>query len=263
MHAPFADVRAVYFDLDDTLCGYWDACKAALRDTFGRHAPEGHRPDDLVRRWAEAFRAFAPGLRDLGLYDNYLVSGRPTRNEQMRRTLALLEIEDEELACRLGDHYAERRDANLRLFPDALTVLDLLRDKGYRMGLITNGPADVQRQEVETLRLAAYFDPIYIEGEVGYGKPDPRVLANAANAVGEPPERILFVGNSYRHDIEPAIAAGWRTAWVRRPSDVPPSADLDNSDLPENRPDGAPAPDVEIAHLSELPSLLGLESSSV
>ena len=258
MPAIFTDVRAVYFDLDDTLCGYWDACKAALKETFGLHAPVGHETDGLTLRWAEAFRAFAPGLRDLGLYEGYLISGRHTRNEQMRRTLALLQIEDEELACRLGDHYGERRDANLRLFPDALALLDLLRERGYPMGLITNGPADVQRREVETLGIAHYFDPICIEGEVGYGKPDPRVLASAAEAVGQPPERILFVGNSYRHDIEPAIRAGWRTAWVRRPSDVPPSADPADAGLPEERPEGAPAPDVEIAHLAELPSLMGL-----
>ena len=39
--APFAEVRAVFFDLDDTLCGYWDACKIALRETFAEHGPDG------------------------------------------------------------------------------------------------------------------------------------------------------------------------------------------------------------------------------
>ena len=259
----FSDVRAVFFDLDDTLCGYWDACKAALRETFGEHGAHigegGHELEHLVGRWAEAFRLFAPGLRELGLYEGYLKSGAHTRAEQMRRTLKLLEIENEELALRLGEHYGVRRDANLALFPDALTVLDRLRGAGYPMGLITNGPADVQRQEVVTLGLTDYFDPIYIEGEVGYGKPDERVLANAARAVGLPPERLLFVGNSYRHDIEPAVRAGWRTAWVRRPSDVPPSADLAVAGLPEERPEGSPAPDAEIAHLTELLPLLGLD----
>ena len=256
--APFAEVRAVFFDLDDTLCGYWDACKIALRETFGAHGPDGHEIEALVCHWASAFRAFAPGLRELGLYENYLTSGRHTRTEQMRRTLALLQIENDEIAHRMGEHYAERRMASLVLFPDALPLLDRLKAEGYPMGLITNGPADVQREEVTTLNLASYFDPIYIEGEVGYGKPDPRVLASAAAVVGLPPERILFVGNSYRHDIEPAIRAGWRTAWVRRPSDVPPSADLAVEGLPEERPEGSPEPDVVIAHLSELLPLLGL-----
>ena len=256
--APFAAVRAVFFDLDDTLCGYWDACKAALRDTFGAHAPEGHEADVLVRHWATAFRAFAPGLRELGLYEGYLKTGTGTRNEQMRRMLKLIEIENEELVLRLGDHYAECRNASLVLFPDALEVLDRLRAEGYPMGLITNGPADVQRQEVETLKLASYFDPIYIEGEVGYGKPDPRVLQSAAAAVGLPPEQILFVGNSYRHDIQPAVEAGWKTAWVRRPSDVPPSAHPDEMGEPESRPEGSPAPDVEITELRQLLPLLGL-----
>ena len=256
----FSEVRAVFFDLDDTLCGYWDACKVALRETFGEHGSKigDHGTEALVCRWAEAFRAFAPGLRDLGLYEGYLKSGAHTRAEQMRRTLKLLEVENEELALHLGDHYAERRNANLRLFPDALDVLNRLQSAGYPLGLITNGPADVQRQEIETLALADYFDPIYIEGEVGYGKPDERVLENAARAVGLSPERILFVGNSYRADIEPAIRAGWHTAWVRRPSDIPPSADLEIEGSPETLPSGAPVPDVEIAHLSELIPLLGL-----
>ena len=258
MPALFSEVRAVYFDLDDTLCGYWDACKAALLESFTEHAPEGHATDALVCRWAEAFRAFAPGLRELGLYEGYLKSGAHTRTEQMRRTLKLLEIENEELALRLGEHYGERRNANLRLFPDARRVLDRLRGAHYRLGLITNGPADVQRQEVQTLDLEGYFDPIYIEGEVGYGKPDERVLRSAALAVDLPPEKILFVGNSYRHDIEPAIHAGWRTAWVRRPSDVPPSADPAVMAVPEERPEGSPEPDVVIAHLTELLPLLGM-----
>ncbi|RYG26027.1 HAD family hydrolase [bacterium] len=256
--APFAEVRAVFFDLDDTLCGYWDACKIALRETFAEHGPDGHDVEALVRHWAAAFRGFAPNLRQLGMYETYLTDSEPTRTEQMRRTLQRLELEDEERAARLSQHYMERRDANLCLFPDALPLLDRLREEGYRMGLITNGPADIQRQEVATLGIADYFDPIYIEGEVGYGKPDSRVLKSAAEAVGEPPERILFVGNSYGHDIRPAIEAGWKTAWIRRASDVPPSADENESLKPEERPAGAPAPDVEIGELSQLIPLLGL-----
>lgn len=256
--APFAEVRAVFFDLDDTLCGYWDACKIALREAFAEHGPEGHDVETLVRHWAAAFRGFAPNLRQLGLYETYLKTSEPTRTEQMRRTLARLEMEDDERASRLSQHYMERRDANLCLFPDAIPLLNRLREEGYRMGLITNGPADIQQQEIATLRVGEYFDPIYIEGEVGYGKPDPRVLQSAAEAVGQPPERILFVGNSYGHDIRPAIEAGWKTAWIRRASDVPPSADESETLKPEERPANAPAPDVEIAELSALPALLGL-----
>jgi len=256
--APFADVRAVYFDLDDTLCGYWDACKIALREAFTAHGPEGHEAEGLVRHWAAAFREFGPRLRELGLYETYLRTGEPTRTEQMRLTLQKIGHESEERAARLSQAYMERRDANLCLFPDALELLDRLKAEGYRMGLITNGPADIQRQEVETLKIASYFDPIYIEGEVGYGKPDKRVLQSAEQAAGLPPERILFVGNSYSHDIRPAIEAGWKTAWVRRESDVPPSADPDAPLKPEERPASAPAPTAEIGTLRELIPLLGL-----
>ena len=40
-------VRAVYFDLDDTLCAYWEASKFALRRAFEDHGPEGYTADEM------------------------------------------------------------------------------------------------------------------------------------------------------------------------------------------------------------------------
>jgi FMN phosphatase YigB (HAD superfamily) len=62
---------------------------------------------------------------------------------------------------------------------------------------------------------------------------------------------VLFVGNSYGHDIRPAIAAGWRTAWIRRPSDVPPSVKGLES-KPEELPTGAPKPNMIVTDLRDL-----------
>ncbi|RYG44838.1 hypothetical protein EON79_14050, partial [bacterium] len=47
----FSSVKGVYFDLDDTLCGYWDASKAGLRATFTALTPEGFTPEEMVRQW--------------------------------------------------------------------------------------------------------------------------------------------------------------------------------------------------------------------
>jgi putative hydrolase of the HAD superfamily len=246
----FSSVTAVYFDLDDTLCAYWDASKLGLRQAFQAHAPEGRTEEEMVLAWARAFQGFAPTLKSTGWYERYLVTGEPTRTEQMRRTLAELGVVDEERALALSETYMRRRDANLRLFHDALTVLDALRGK-YPLGLITNGPADIQRQEIATLGIGHYFDHVFIEGEMGEGKPNPTVFERAARAVDRQPEALLMVGNSFKHDIVPALAAGWRAIWIRRASDVPPSATA-----PEEMPDGAPQPDAIVGSLSEVQAFL-------
>ena len=249
-------IRAVFLDLDDTLCAYWDASKAALKETFSKHAPHGISGEVMTAAWAEAFRKFSPTLKNTDWYPIYLKEGGVTRIEQMR--LALLELGHDDLdrAKALGDSYGFLRDRNLALFPEALEVLDTLKAK-YPLGVMTNGPADIQRQELQTLGIEHYFDVFLIEGELGFGKPDPRVYQSgfdqmAAKLPGLRPEEILMIGNSYRHDILGAMEAGWQTAWVRRPSDFAPSAHE-----PESKPEKAPGPTYEIGDLRELFDYLG------
>lgn len=248
----------MFFDLDDTLCGYWDAAKAGLTETFAEIEVPGVTPEQMRSHWAGAFFSFCPHLKRLGWYDRYLTSGKPTRDETMRRALNLAGIEDPGLAERLGDTYAERRNAHLHLFPEARHVLETLHEK-YPLGLITNGSADVQRQEIAATGIAEFFpdERVFIEGETREGKPLAAVFERARHSVGLEPGEILFVGNSYGHDIAPAARAGFLTYWVRRASDVPPSR-MGIDARPEERPEDGPVPTQEHDTLRPLPKLFGL-----
>lgn len=255
MNTPLS-VQAIIFDLDDTLCGYWDASKAALLEAFETHPSNGHTPEEMVRHWAAAFREFSPTIKRSDWYDVYLKEGGVTRVEQMRRTLALVGVSDGVLAQALADHYGRARNRNLRLFPEAAEVLGAL-SASYPLGILTNGPADIQREEIETLGIGDSFRGVYIEGEMGEGKPNPSVFSRIERDFGTDAGHLLMVGNSYAHDIRPALEAGWHAVWIRRPSDVPPSA-TGTAGRPEDRPADSPAPDAEIGDLRELLPLLGL-----
>lgn len=251
---PIPGLRAIVFDLDDTLCGYWDASKAALRETFETHRVDGASPEEMVGHWAAAFREFSPTLKKTGWYEGYLKKGGPTRVEQMRLTLLRVGVDSPELATRLSDTYAAARNRNLQLFPEALEIIEIL-GKRFPMAVLTNGPADIQRQEVERLELAKHFKGIYIEGEMGLGKPHRLVFDRIAEDFGALAHEMLMVGNSYAHDIQPAIEAGWHAVWIRRPSDVPPSANGLTS-KPEQKPDDSPEPDATITDLKQLLDLI-------
>lgn len=249
-------VKAIYFDLDDTLCAYWEASKLGMRIAFEKHGPEGFTPEEMIQHWAAAFREFSPTLKQTGWYEGYLKVGEPTRTEQMRLTLLRVNVVDAERTAALSQTYMEERDRALRLFDDCIYVLDKLKPR-YPLGLITNGPADIQRQEIATLGIGHYFKNIYIEGEMGEGKPNQAVFERATQAVGCEPHEVLFVGNSFGHDVTPAIEAGWRAIWIRRPSDVPPSSGPGLA-KPEEAPAGAAQPDAIIGDLTTLLGLLGM-----
>lgn len=244
----FDEVQAVYFDLDDTLCAYWDAAKTGLTRAFEDHPEHGLPLQKLKDEWATAFAAFVQTIGQTHWYEKYKSSGEVTRVELMRRTLERCGIFDDELAHRLSHTYHVERQAALELFPEATQILESLQPH-YPLGLITNGPADIQRQEIEKLQIAPYFAHIFIEGEFGIGKPDPSIFEAARQAVNLQPHQLLYVGNSFKHDIVPAHKAGWKTAWIRRPSDVPPSS---KTGQPEDLPEGATPPDLTLTNLRQL-----------
>ncbi|HXH60584.1 MAG TPA: HAD family hydrolase [Fimbriimonadaceae bacterium] len=250
----FAGVKSIYFDLDDTLCAYWNAAKKGLRLAFEDHPEHGHAVDDMILYWGEVFREFAPTIKDSHWYPKYLESGETTRVELMRRVLERAGVFDDALASDLSHTYYVERHGALELFPEAREVLEALHGR-FTLGLITNGPADIQRQEIETLHIRQYFDHILIEGEMGKGKPHPDVMQLAESLMGHSGPEILFVGNSYRHDVAPARHAGWRQAWVRRPTDIPPTSQRTE---PEGLPEGEEPPDITIRSLRELLPALGL-----
>ncbi len=228
------NLRAIAFDLDDTLCGYWEAARIGLATVFDGLDGGTER---WLPHWAGCFRTFCSGIKATAWYAGYLKEGEPSRTELMRLTLLAGGIDDAGLARRLGDEYASARDGALTLFPEALETLDRVAALSMPLLVITNGPADIQRQELRTLGIEQRFDHVFIEGEMGFGKPDPRVFEIAASAVGRAAEALLMVGNSYSADIAPAARAGWSTAWIRRASDVAPSATA-----PEQKPNDGLTP---------------------
>lgn len=210
----FQNVRGIVFDLDDTLCAYWDAVKQALPLTFEKY----QMPPETLSIWIEEFHFFAKGLKKTDWYPLYLKSGEPTRTELMRRVLVQLEY-SEALASELSSTYAEERDRALKLFPESLSVLAELKHK-FKLGVLTNGPADVQRQELATLGISEFFDGVWIEGEMGVGKPLRKSFSNIEESFGLLPEQLLMVGNDFGHDIIPSLEYGWNAVWVSRESDI-------------------------------------------
>ena len=122
-------------------------------------------------------------------------------------------IDDKELAHRLSDVYIVLRTESLVLFDGVVRLLVDLREK-YTLGLLTNGPSDMQWEKIKLLSLEGYFDTIIVSGDVGIHKPDLRLFARLLREVNAPAYKALYVGNSYEMDIIGANDAGMFSVWV-------------------------------------------------
>lgn len=90
--------------------------------------------------------------------------------------------------------------------PGAIEVLDELRRRGLRLGLISVCSEEVPRLWEET-PLAPRIDAAVFSCSVGVAKPDPRIYRIAAERLDVEPDACLFVDDRPEF-VEGAIAAG-------------------------------------------------------
>jgi len=129
-------------------------------------------------------------------------------------------------------------------FPAVDEMLAELRKQGYKVGLLTNGEADIQRGKVRLIGLEDAFDKILAGEEMGSQKPDILAFKKMAECLDCTPEEMAYVGDNPLNDVEGARGAGCVPIWVK--------ASGKDWDFPQY---GKPA--YEINDILELPALLG------
>jgi putative hydrolase of the HAD superfamily len=115
-------------------------------------------------------------------------------------------------------------------YPDAVEVLRALRERGIRVGVVSNIGWDL-RPVFRAHGLDPYVDAYVLSYEHGIQKPDPRLFRTACTALGVEPGDVLMVGDDRRADGG-AAALGCGVHFVdhlpvaRRPDGLRPVLDL-------------------------------------
>lgn len=101
------------------------------------------------------------------------------------------------------------------LFPETAEVLSALKNRGLKLGVISNFDDRVY-SVMQSLDILSYFDSVTISSETGHCKPEPQIFEAAIRALGEPPSEILLVGDSLRDDVEAGMRAGLLAVLIDR-----------------------------------------------
>lgn len=230
--------QAMLIDLDDTIIDYRSGvhpCWRVVCDNAGTQV-RGLDADDLflavcrVRDWYWS----DPVRHRTGRADM-----RAARTDVARRALLSLGFDLPNLARELGWAYQDLRDERAQLIPGAVEALQRFKRHGIGLALITNGAGDAQRGKVERFDLERLFDHIFIEGEIGFGKPEPEVYLQAMAALQSDPSATWCVGDNLEWEVAAPQKLGIYSVWLDPTGDGLPA----NSDV---------VPDRAVASIAEI-----------
>jgi putative hydrolase of the HAD superfamily len=209
-------LRAVLFDWGDTLMDF--KYDEELVDAGSRAGLEALGRDGLpeVEAVAAHFREHYVPL--------FWVPGSLDEIEYPALVRELLghfgvEVTDEELGRFLEAEHAAWAPSRV-LGSTTHALLDALRGRGLRLGLISNAfdPGWLLHRDIEELGVAERLDFAVFSSELGKRKPHPAIFERALAELGVAAEEALFVGDRLYEDIRGAGELGMTTAqalWFR------------------------------------------------
>jgi len=258
-------IKAIFFDLDDTLLWDQKSVSEAFRITCQLAEDKyGISPDLLEEKVRENAREIYAtydiypftqmiGINPFeGLWGEFRDEGegfqemRRIAPEYQRRawTQGLKDagIDDSDFGIELAEAFPDARKNSPFLFDDTLPVLEGVK-KDYQLLLLTNGSPDLQHTKLDiTPEIKKDIDKIIISGDFGKGKPDESLFQYALDECGVKKEEVIMVGDNLNTDIEGATRLGMFSCWVNWKQ--------------QKREETQSAPTYEISRLGELPALL-------
>lgn len=110
--------------------------------------------------------------------------------------------------------YMKLHNERIRPMDGAIEALDIMKSLGLRLAVVTNGIADTQREKLERFRLTERFEHIFIDTEIGYSKPDPRIFEYALDKMNLNAEDVWMIGDNIRWDVGGPQAIGITGVWI-------------------------------------------------
>ena len=207
-------IRAVIFDLDDTLMDHSGAMKQAVSDFFDHLArPAEVTLDDFQRIWSEELERYHQKYLDREIT---FAQQRILRVQAVYGRLGRSVSETE--AGELFRFYLQAYEKRWRLFPDAARCLAGLH--GCRLGVVSNGDSQHQRKKLKHIGVLHRFDSVVISGDTGVSKPDPRIFSRSLAQLGVDACEALFAGDDYERDYLGAARAGLHACLLDRSGDT-------------------------------------------
>ncbi len=205
---PYKDL---FFDLDHTIWDFELNSKETLWDL--------HQKYQLEAKGIDNFDVFysSYSLHNHRLWDRYtkgFIKQEELRWKRIYLSLLDYKIADEALSKEMSVDYLDILPNKKNLFPYTIEILDYLKNKDYKMHLITNGFESVQFKKIKNSNLADYFIEVITSEASNSLKPNKEIFDYALKTSNAKLESSIMIGDNEAADIQGAINAGMDSIFV-------------------------------------------------
>ncbi len=217
-HARLVD--GVLFDVDDTLVDTRGAFAQALAVVAREYLPALDSAESRAARDAELVVMWRADVN--GHYRRYTEGHASYDAQRMARANELHAafdgpaLDDVGFAAWDAVFFGGFRAA-WAAHTDAVDAVVRLLDAGIAVGALSNASTDLQTEKLAKAGLGDHVPMLVGVDTLGFGKPDPRVFAEACRRLGTDPSRTAYVGDELDVDAAAAKAAGLVGIWLDRP----------------------------------------------
>ncbi len=193
----------IFFDLDNTLWDFKINSHLSMKETYTYFDIEksGIHFDRFYACYSECNEQLWAAYRKKEIKKKDLIR---RRFQQTFETLGLNGVDP----GKMNDHYLEIMPEQKELVHGAIEVLEYLKQKQYKLYVITNGFKEVQRRKLQSSGLAPYFDKVFISEEIKCPKPGKGIFEHAIKSTNARKSKSLMIGDDWDVDFLGAFSFG-------------------------------------------------------
>ncbi|MBV7440751.1 YjjG family noncanonical pyrimidine nucleotidase [Weeksellaceae bacterium TAE3-ERU29] len=204
-----ADIKHIFFDLDNTLWNHRENSIITLREMFREHKIEEEFNvgfDDWHSVFYDMNELLWADLRD------GKITKKDLRERRFKEPFVHFKIEDENLSNFFEEQYLKRMTGKNIVVDGAEELLKYLHPK-YTLHIITNGFVEVSEHKVKNSVLNGFFKTLTCADEIGVRKPDPKLFDLALEKANAKKEESIFIGDDWIADIVGANHYGMQSIY--------------------------------------------------
>lgn len=229
-----SNIKAIFFDADDTIVDHKQCEKKALEYLF----------DNIQEEYREQYQDIFRPL-DRNLWNSVTNNSNPVPKDDIP------EYRFKEFFKMIGLKYTDYKKANeffqeglantVALTENAYDIIKYLYEKEYKICVVTNGLVKLQKPRITNSQISKYISEIIVSEEVGISKPNPQIFKVLLNKLNLKSSNVIMIGDSLEKDIQGAKNANIKTIWYN------PNKKVNHSEI---------IPNFQIKDLLELKEIL-------
>ena len=210
--------KDLFFDLDHTLWDFETNSKETIQELYNTH-----RLADLGIVDFDGFYS-TYSAHNHRLWDRYtkgFIKQEELRWKRVYLSLLDFKVANEPLAKQMSQAYLEILPNKKHLFPYTIEILEYLKQKDYKMHLITNGFESVQFKKIKNSGLQDYFIEVITSEASNSLKPQKEIFEYALKNANASVDKSIMIGDNESADIQGGINIGMDTIFVNHIQVVP------------------------------------------